>query len=308
MEQLDTNRTEEPKAHKSNAAPAGRDSAPNILRMMRCGLRVLDKTAPSLGGRWAYWLWFRTHRFPEPHREQRYRIAARQIPFEHNGKPLAVYAWGEGPTVLLAHGWNGRATQLWGFINPLVDAGFRALALDMPAHGHSAGKSTDLYKMAEAMKAVADGLGPLHGVVAHSVSNAALVMALRDGLKADKVVCISPPAHTTWMVKSYADALELSPKMQSRLCELFERDYGTEVWKQTSAGENVNGLCVPALVIHDKDDREVPWEHGEAIAYNWPGARFLSTESLGHRRILRNRKVIAESVEFLRSSTKRIEH
>jgi pimeloyl-ACP methyl ester carboxylesterase len=271
--------------------------------MMRCGFRVLDKTAPGLGGRWAYWLWFRTHRFPEPHREQRYRIAAQQIPFEHGGKSLAVYAWGEGPTVLITHGWNGRATQLWGFIDPLVEAGFRALGFDMPAHGHSAGKSTDLYKMAEAMRVVADEFGPVHGVIAHSLSNAALVMALRDGLNANKVVCISPPAHTTWMVKSYADALELSPKMQARLCELFERDYGTQVWKQTSAGENVNGLSVPALVIHDKDDHEVPWEQGEVIARNWPGARFLSTESLGHRRLLRNRQVIAETVEFLRPST-----
>jgi len=103
------------------------------------------------------------------------------------------------------------------------------------------------------------------------------------------------------MLKNYADALELSPKMQTRLCELFEQNYGAEVWKQTSAGENVNKLSIPVLVIHDKDDREVPWEEGESIAQNWPGAEFLSTESLGHRRILRNREVIAKSVEFLSS-------
>ena len=85
------------------------------------------------------------------------------------------------------------------------------------------------------------------------------------------------------------------------MCDLFEQNYGTEVWKQTSAGENVNGLSIPVLVVHDKDDREVPWEEGESIAQNWPGAEFFSTETLGHRRILRNTEVIAKSVTFLKS-------
>ncbi len=135
MEQLDTDRSGDRRPQATGATPAGRKADPGILRALRCGFGLLDKTAPQLGARWAYWLWFRTYRFPESKREQRYRAAAERIPFEHRGKPLAVYAWGEGPTVLLAHGWNGRATQFWSFIDPLVDAGFRALSFDMPAHG-----------------------------------------------------------------------------------------------------------------------------------------------------------------------------
>lgn len=278
---------------------AGRKNTPHTLRMMRCGFRLLDKTAPSLGGRWAYWLWFRTQRFPEPRREQRYRETAERLDFVHDGQALAVYAWGQGPTVLLAHGWNARATQLWGFVDPLVEAGFRVIAFDMPAHGLSAGKHTDLYKMSAALQAVAREFGPVHGAIAHSAGSPALVMALGEGLHIQRVVCLSPPAHTTWMVTSYARALSLSPRMQKTLCRLFERDYGEQVWRQTSAGENVARLDTPALVIHDKDDREVPWQHGEAIAGLWPGARLLCTEQLGHRRILRNAGVIAEAVTFI---------
>ena len=301
MELTNTDRVENQNMQANGTAPAGRNSAPLVLRMLRCGFRVLDRTAPGLGGRWAYWLWFRTHRFPEPKREQHYRRVATRLPFEYAGKPLAVYTWGEGPVVLLTHGWNGRATQLWGFIDPLVESGFRVVALDMPAHGQSAGKSTDLFKMAEAMRLVTNGFEPLHGIIAHSLGNAALVMALGDGLNAKKVICISPPAQSILMLKNYAEALELSPNIQTRMCNLFEKNYGTEVWKQTSAGENVNGLSIPALIIHDKDDREVAWEEGESIAQNWPGAEFLTTEALGHRRILRNGEVIAKSVAFLSS-------
>ena len=289
------------KVQLNRAVPAGRNSDPHIMRMLRCGFRVLDKTAPGLGGRWAYWLWFRTHRFPESQREQHYRNSAKRLPFEYDGRALAVYTWGEGPVVLLAHGWNGRATQLWRFIDPLVKAGFRVVAFDMPAHGQSAGKSTDLFKMAEAMRLVANGFEPLQGVIAHSISNAALVIALRDGLNAGKAICISPPAQSTLMLKNYAEALALSPEIQSRVCDLFEQNYGAEVWRRTSAAENVAKLFIPALVIHDKNDREVPWEEGELIARNWPGAEFYSTKSLGHRRILRNRDVITKSLTFLNS-------
>jgi len=143
MELSNTDRIENQKMQASGTAPAGRNSAPYVLRMLRCGFRVLDRTAPGLGGRWAYWLWFRTHRFLEPQREQHYRRVATRVPFEYAGKPLEGYSWGEGPVVLLTHGWNGRATQLWKFSDPLVDSGFRVVALDMPGHGQAECNSKD---------------------------------------------------------------------------------------------------------------------------------------------------------------------
>ena len=54
------------------------------------------------------------------------------------------------------------------------------------------------------------------------------------------------------------------------------------------------------LVVHDREDREVPLAHGEALAATWPAARLRVTEGLGHRRILRDPEVIAEVVEAIR--------
>jgi pimeloyl-ACP methyl ester carboxylesterase len=62
---------------------------------------------------------------------------------------------------------------------------------------------------------------------------------------------------------------------------------------------NVRGLSVPALVIHDADDVSVPWQQGEMIAAAWPGARFMKTQGLGHGRILRNRDVVEAAVTFI---------
>jgi pimeloyl-ACP methyl ester carboxylesterase len=54
-----------------------------------------------------------------------------------------------------------------------------------------------------------------------------------------------------------------------------------------------------ALVIHDRDDRLMPWTHGATVARLWPGARLLSTDGLGHRRILADEAVTRRAADFI---------
>ena len=58
-------------------------------------------------------------------------------------------------------------------------------------------------------------------------------------------------------------------------------------------------LELPLLVIHDRQDREVPPENGERVAREAAAGRFLATDGLGHRRILRDPGVAAQAVAFL---------
>jgi hypothetical protein len=44
-------------------------------------------------------------------------------------------------------------------------------------------------------------------------------------------------------------------------------------------------------VIHDRDDREVPYAGGVATANAWPGARLFTAGGLGHRRLLSDPEV-----------------
>ena len=60
----------------------------------------------------------------------------------------------------------------------------------------------------------------------------------------------------------------------------------------------------PLLVVHDRGDAEVPWQHGVAIARAWPVAELLTTDALGHRRILSDSTVVAEAASFLASRAK----
>jgi pimeloyl-ACP methyl ester carboxylesterase len=55
---------------------------------------------------------------------------------------------------------------------------------------------------------------------------------------------------------------------------------------------------VPVLVVHDTDDREVPYADGPRLA-GLLGARLLTTNGLGHRRILYAPEVVAAIVDFI---------
>jgi hypothetical protein len=52
-------------------------------------------------------------------------------------------------------------------------------------------------------------------------------------------------------------------------------------------------------VLHDRDDAEVPWQHGAGVAAAWPGAKLVLTGGLGHRRILRAPEAITATTAFL---------
>jgi pimeloyl-ACP methyl ester carboxylesterase len=61
----------------------------------------------------------------------------------------------------------------------------------------------------------------------------------------------------------------------------------------------VRRLSPAALVIHDRDDADVPIAQGERIVEAWRGSRLVRTSGLGHRAILRDPAVVRRTVDFL---------
>jgi pimeloyl-ACP methyl ester carboxylesterase len=267
--------------------------------LLRGALRLLAIPAPRLAGRWLTQLWLATHRFPEPKRESRWREQGTQITLAGSNGPLTLYSWGEGPGVLLLHGWNGRGTQMGAFAAPLVRAGYRAVALDAPGHGRSAGNSTTIFEIIDAVNRVADTVGPLAAIITHSFGAMVIARALRDGLQAGRVVCIAPPARLAFLIDSFCATLRVPARARADLVRRLKLRFGNDIEGQIAADVNVARLAVPALIIHDQDDRDVPWKQAERLAQAWPGARLILTRGLGHTRILRNGDVIEASVDFI---------
>jgi len=124
--------------------------------------------------------------------------------------------------------------------------------------------------------------------------------ALATGLSTNKVVCISPPADTDFLIESFCKTLKVPNATRAAFIKRFELRFGDDARSLISTEFNARVLAIPALIIHDKDDKEVPCQEGERLSKAWQGSRFELTEGLGHRRILRNKAVVNMAVDFLR--------
>jgi pimeloyl-ACP methyl ester carboxylesterase len=269
------------------------------LWFVRTAIRALALLSPKLAGRWVYSLWFQPQRFPEPKQEQVWRASATPVAILHRGQPLAAESWGAGPTVLLVHGWNGRGVQLGAFAPALVKAGYRVVTFDTPAHGRSPGNATNLPEISEAIQEVAQACGPVHAVIGHSFGVACTLFAVQQGLQLNRIAAISPPHNVRGLTQKFFTALDIGTPVQEIFNRKFEKNFGADLWERFSPEVLARQLSVPGLIVHDQDDRDVPHAEGEAVAQAWPGAQFVCTKGLGHRRILRDPEVIARVTAFI---------
>jgi len=57
-------------------------------------------------------------------------------------------------------------------------------------------------------------------------------------------------------------------------------------------------LDAPALIVHDRGDREVPFLSAQSLQRAWKGAELMATEGLGHRKLLVDPAVVERAVRF----------
>lgn len=279
---------------------------PPRLRALRGAFKALERVSPSLGARWALRLWCQPPAAGGRRRDDR-PGPGRISTLAAAGSPsVVVETWGYGPPVYLLHGWGGWRGQLGAFVEPLVSAGYRAVAVDVPSHGDSAsgtagrGRST-MIEFAQTLAALANAHGAPVAVIAHSMGGAATALAVRDGLSVPRAVFVAPAADPVAQTIRFAEVLGIGPRTYERMLKLLRALAGrpmSEFDVRTLDGR----LVPPTLVIHDRDDREVSYEQGLAIAGTWPGTQLLSTSGLGHRRILRDDDVIQAAVDHVRAA------
>lgn len=215
-----------------------------------------------------------------------------------DGQRVAVWKWGAGPTVALVHGWGSRAARLAVHVEPLLAEGFSVVAFDAPAHGESEGRLGSGLQTARALTAVAAAT-PLYGVVSHSLGAAATLVALRDGMELQRAVFIAPPSDISVFLMRFAEMFGLREDvlraMKRHTEERLRFSWDDFDLVRMAATAHRGEL----LLVHDREDDEVDWECGAAIAAAWPGATLLTTEGLGHHRIARDPGVVAQAARFL---------
>lgn len=261
--------------------------------LMRSGLRWYARVAPEKAGRLVNRQFFRPGRLPMPSRyEYMLDLADSHAQLRHGANIIPLYSWGEGPAVLFVHDWSGAGIQFGAFIDPLVEAGYRVVLFDAPAHGRAQGSTTDLFEMAEITRRVGRSHGPVHGLVAHGLGNLAAVRALSNGLETNKLVMLAPPADLSSMPIGLERQMALPREVLRIHRSLVEDQFGADVWSEFSLVHMAGHLNQSGLVVIDTDDREVPPAHSEQVYEAWCGADAVRTRGQGHHRMLWNKGVV----------------
>jgi pimeloyl-ACP methyl ester carboxylesterase len=259
---------------------------------------VLTLAAPPLAVRAAAALFRTPPRHKTSDAERQLLAAGMPERLRAGSAQIATWTWGEGPTMLLVHGWGSRGARLGSFVEPLVAAGYRVVTFDSPAHGDSSGRLSSLPQFIETVLAVARTREPVHGVVAHSMGGAAAALAMARGLEAERAVFLAPAANPGIYTRVFAEALGLPPHIRERMERQFEKQFGIR-WEDFDVPTAVSSFSTPLLVFHDREDREVAWGDGERIARAWPGAELVTTRGLGHTKIVQDADIVRQAVDFL---------
>ncbi|HXV32207.1 MAG TPA: alpha/beta fold hydrolase [Sinorhizobium sp.] len=214
---------------------------------------------------------------------------------------IAAWRLGEGPAVLLIHGYEDD-NALW---TPMID-GLRAqnlsvVAFDLPAHGLSEGDNGYAASGADAIAAVANVLGPVHSVVGHSLGCWASALAIKEGLGVSRLAAIAPPLDSSverW--RGFGRRFEVGDDVADRAREM----YAASLPPGRRDLELINLIAdFPAdlLLVHSTDDERCPHELVEAAAERCKNAALLSVEGLSHRQTAQDAFVVAAVATFLTS-------
>jgi len=275
---------------------------------VRRAFGLLERFAPAIGSRWAVELWC-----TPPVVEMSLRMppgvsAGEPLEAFWDGHRIAGEAWGEGPNVYLVHGWGGCRAHMAVFVKPLVDAGHRVIAFDLPSHNDSdagalAEGRTTLIECADALQAIVQAHGPAKAVVAHSLGAKAAALVAERGAPIDRMVFLAPMGDFPLYLDLFAERHGFGRRIRTGLQRRLNRRIGMPLLDTDL--DQVAGRPkkpVPLLVIHDPEDPDTPYETSARLAEVWPGATLVTTRGLGrlaHYRILRHRPAINAGLDFI---------
>ena len=272
-----------------------------MITVIRVVLRLLSRVSDSAAAR----LMFRLISIPrptpmKPEWKQALSEAAR-IEFNRNGKRVA-WQWGEsGPLVICVHGWEGKAAQFGEIGRALARRGLRCVALDLTAHGASAGRLAKFSDFPRDVGALTAHLGESPAAcVGHSAGGMLLMASRQSGVvNAERFVVVASPSAPYPPVDVVRELLDPPQKVIAALKRHLGEQFSTD-WDNLIAGSLYSrDPSDRLLLIYDEDDQVVDPRQGDVINELWPGSELVNTRKLGHNRVLWDDAVVKRIADFV---------
>lgn len=272
-----------------------------LSQLLQSTLRLGHYLPAPLRTPFHWWLFRR----PFPHRRSAEQLAilAQGRPFLVPSGPYLLRGYrypGDGPTVILTHGWQGSAASWYRLVPLLLEAGFDVITFDAPGHSGRPRLAT-LPVYSQGLADVAALFSPVHALVGHSFGGIASARVARSLPELKALVMLGTPDK----VRSLVDGFSRKMELRGASLEAFEnhlRLSSPVPVDQEATSLYLEQIKCPVLAMHDLDDEVIPMADGRSIAQA-AGVELVVTEGLGHRRIIRDETTLSRVVEFLRKAT-----
>ena len=222
----------------------------------------------------------------------------RQLPV---GERARLNIWAGGPKrVLLVHGWSGHWTQFETMMKVLGRDDFSFYALQMPGHGSEADGGSHVGEFIATLRQALDVIGePVEVLIGHSMGASAAAYVLSERGDIARAVLIAAPTDFRGVVGRMAVMLKLGGRARKQLQDKMAARVGIsyDALDMARRGDRIDARL---LLVHDSDDREVPFTDSLRLYRSVAAATLHQTLGKGHRRVLSDKDVLEQVAGFAR--------
>jgi pimeloyl-ACP methyl ester carboxylesterase len=272
-----------------------------VPKWLKIGFKALELIAPYVAMRTAAHVFSKPIKFRMPKHEKDAIVTYSQQKHHISeiDRDIMVYQWeNTGKKILIIHGWSSRGTQMYRIAEKLHQAGFHVVAYDAPAHGKSSGTTTNMLQIIEVTQYLKNYFGGFYALVGHSLGGNIAYQYAKTTNSLEKLVTIAAVDKISTVFANFIKMVGLSSKTFNRMTHYFEKKYTVEIndYDTSLAAKEIK---IPSLVIHDKHDFDVGYDCAIQIVKNNKNATLMTTEGLGHSKILSDSKVVEAVAAFI---------
>jgi pimeloyl-ACP methyl ester carboxylesterase len=227
-------------------------------------------------------------------------------------EPIEIYTKGDqsGELVFMLHGWNSNLARLNRFADILAAQGYYCVLFDMPGHGKSILKSTNLKRNSQVFEAVLKEMNPTtaFSVLTHSFGSMIASYTLaRHEHQINHLFFMTTLNQFEPFFQILQSKLRLSETVMNRIIEmgevLLEEPVHHVIVKEKVKKINYRQLSV----FHDKHDKILKHDYAELLVSDVPNAQLFSYENIGHSKMLQNQELLADFEQLIKEKRREVQ-
>jgi len=211
---------------------------------------------------------------------------------------IQTYRWeGQGPKVLLLHGWDSHTFRWKDMVKHLQAKDYDITAFDAPAQGLSEGNLLNVPIYNEVLNLILDKCSP-EILIGHSMGGMTSVFNqhLKKKPFVKKIVLLGSPSDLKRIMDGFQKILGLSDTFMTAVEDYFKRRYGYG-FAEFSTQHFAKHVDTPSLIVHDKYDKIVPFTEAKDIHNTLKNSELMITEGAGHS--LHKTTIYKKVLEFI---------